>query len=294
MSAPGTLRVGSGEPLVLIHGFSCSPVVWQPVLGGLQDSFEILAVALTGHAGGPELPAGTPASVSALVNGVEREIDECGFDTAHIAGNSLGGWIALELARRGRARSVIGLSPAGGWERGSGEEKRLKGLFARNHALVARTIGYMPKLVSRPRLRRAVLGQALAHADRLTPAEALKMAQDVLDCTIYFDLMAAVLRDGPPASFAAVTSPVLLGWGTKDKILPESRYAPQMQRLVPQARSVDFEGLGHVPMGDDRELIARTIADFAAQAQSGPVRPGAADRQEGGVQPTAAAPQPIA
>ncbi len=56
------------------------------------------------------------------------------------------------------------------------------------------------------------------------------MAQDVLDCTIYFDLMEAVLRDGPPASFDAVTSPVLLAWGTKDKILPESRYAPVMRR----------------------------------------------------------------
>ena len=252
---------------MLVHGFSCSPVVWQPVLGGLEGSFEILAVALTGHAGGPELPAGTPASVSALVDGVEREMDECGFDTAHIAGNSLGGWIALELAQRGRARSVIGLSPAGGWERGTREEMRLKGLFARNHALVARTIQYMPKLVSRPRPRRAVLGQALAHADRLTPAEALKMAQDVLDCTIYFDLMAAVLRDGPPVSFDAVTCPALLGWGTKDKVLPESRYAPRLRRLVPHARSVDFEGLGHVPMGDDRALIARTIVDFAAQAQ---------------------------
>ncbi len=294
MSAPGTLHTGSGEPLVLVHGFSCSPVVWQPVLGGLQGSFDILAVALTGHAGGPELPAGTPASVSALVDGVEREMDECGFDTAHIAGNSLGGWIALELAQRGRARSVIGLSPAGGWERGSREEKRLKGLFARNHALVARTIQYMPKLVSRPRPRRAVLGQALAHADRLTPAEALKMAQDVLDCTIYFDLMAAVMRDGPPVSFDAVTCSVLLGWGTKDKILPQSRYAPVMRRLVPHARSVDFEGLGHVPMGDDRELIARTIADFAAQAQSGRVQPAAADRQDDGVQSPAAAPQPIA
>ncbi len=292
MSAPGTVRTGSGEPLVLIHGFSCSPVVWQPVLGGLQGSFDILAVALTGHAGGPELPLGTPASVSALVNGVEREMDESGFDTAHIAGNSLGGWIALELAQRGRARSVIALSPAGGWERDSREERRLKGLFARNHALITRTISFVPKLVTRPRLRRAVLGQALSHGERLTPAEALKIAQDVLDCTIYFDLMAAVMRDGPPASFDAITVPVLIGWGTKDKILPEDRYAPRLRRLVSHAQSVDFEGLGHVPMGDDRVLIARAIADFATQAQAGSTEPGVADRHGDGTQATATV-QPI-
>ncbi|HTZ65066.1 MAG TPA: alpha/beta hydrolase [Solirubrobacteraceae bacterium] len=292
MTAPGTLRVGSGEPLVMIHGFSSSPVVWRPVLGRLEPSFDILAVALTGHAGGPQLPAGTPASVSALVDGVEREMDECGFDSAHIAGNSLGGWAALELAQRGRARSVIALSPAGGWEPGSREEKRLKGLFSRNHALIARTRAYIPKLVTRPRLRRAMLGQAMSRADLLTPDEALKMALDVLDCTIYFDLMAAVLRDGPPASFDAVTSPVLLAWGTNDKILPEDRYAPRMRRLLPHARSMELGGLGHVPMGDDRELVARTIADFAAAAQSGPSQPGGAEEHSRGAS-TAAAAQPI-
>lgn len=290
MSAPGTLRTGSGEPLVLIHGFSCSPVVWQPVLGGLRGSFDILAVALTGHAGGPELPAGTPASVSALVDGVEREMDESGFRTAHIAGNSLGGWIALELAQRARARSVIALSPAGGWERGSREERRLKGLFARSHAAVSRTRPYLRKLVTRPRLRRAVLAQAMSHADRLTPAQALKIAQDVLDCTIYFDLMAGVLRDGPPASFDAITCPVLLGWGTNDKVLPEDRYAPRLRRLVPHARSVDFDGLGHVPMGDDRALIARTISDFAARASGRGEQPATADVRAA----TAAPAQPIA
>jgi pimeloyl-ACP methyl ester carboxylesterase len=292
MSAPGTLRVGSGEPLVMIHGFSSSPVVWRPVLGRLEPSFDILAVALTGHAGGQQLPAGTPASVSALVDGVEREMDECGFDSAHIAGNSLGGWIALELAQRGRARSVIALSPAGGWERGSREAKRLKGLFSRNHALIARTRGYIPKLVTRPRLRRAMLGQAMSRGDLLTPDEALKMALDVLDCTIYFDLMDAVLCDGPPTSFDAVTSPVLLAWGTNDKILPEDRYAPRMRRLLPHARSMELGGLGHVPMGDDRELIARTIADFAAAAQSGLSQPDSAEEHSGGAS-TAAAAQPI-
>jgi pimeloyl-ACP methyl ester carboxylesterase len=269
MSAPGSLHVGSGEPLVLIHGFSSSPVVWQPVLGELGGSFEILAVALPGHAGGRELPVGTPVSVAALVDGVEHEMDACGFETAHIAGNSLGGWIALELAQRGRARSVVGLSPAGGWERGTREETRLKGLFTRNHALIERTLAYLPKLVRRPRLRRAALAQAMVHGDRLTPAEAFKMAHDVVDCTIYFDLMDAVLRDGPPTSFDRISCSALLAWGTKDRILPAIRYAPRLRRLLPAATWMDLPGLGHVPMGDDRALIARTIADFARGARPG-------------------------
>src|SRR5437016_5035283 len=95
-------RGGSGEPLVLIHGFSGTRHVWQPVLERLEGSFEVLAVNLAGHVGGPELPAGMAASVDALTDAVERDMDESGFQTAHLAGNSLGGWIALALAQRGR------------------------------------------------------------------------------------------------------------------------------------------------------------------------------------------------
>jgi pimeloyl-ACP methyl ester carboxylesterase len=292
MVAQGALRVGSGEPLLLIHGFSSSPVVWRPILGRLQGSFDIFAVALAGHAGGPELPAGAPASVDALVDAVERELDESGFELPHVVGNSLGGWIALELARRGRARSVVGLAPAGGWERGSREEKRLKGLFARNHALISRTLPMIPKLVTRPRLRRAMLAQAMAHGENLDPASALAMIRDSVECPIYFDLMDAVLRDGPPASFDGVSCPVLLVWGTKDRVLPERRYAPRMRRLLPDARSLDLPGLGHLPMGDDPALIARTIADFVTQAQARVVRSSVAGEDGAAGQPAGAA-QPI-
>jgi pimeloyl-ACP methyl ester carboxylesterase len=104
---------GAGEPLVLIHGFSGTRLIWEPVLEALEPAHDVLAVNLAGHVGGPEL-ADTPVSVTALVDAVERDLDGAGFDTAHVVGNSLGGWIALELATRGRARSVVALAPAGG------------------------------------------------------------------------------------------------------------------------------------------------------------------------------------
>ena len=109
-------RGGAGEPLVLIHGFSGTRLIWEPVLEALERSHDVLAVNLAGHVGGPEL-ADTPVSVNALVDAVERELDASGFDTAHMVGNSLGGWIALELAARGRARSVVALSR---WRLGAG------------------------------------------------------------------------------------------------------------------------------------------------------------------------------
>jgi pimeloyl-ACP methyl ester carboxylesterase len=267
MDAHGALRLGSGEPLVLVHGFSGTPGIWRPVLGGLEGSFDILVVGLCGHVGGAPLPPGTPASVTALIDAVERDMDAAGFDTAHIVGNSLGGWIALELAKRGRARSVVALSPAGGWEQGSREGKRLKGLFTRNYAISKRMLPHLPKLLARPRLRRAILSGAMAHGDRLDPTSALELIKGSAECPIYFDLMDAVLRDGPPGDFDGIACPVLLAWGTKDKILPERRYAGRIRRLVPSARWMELPGLGHVPMGDDPQLIVRTIAGFVAEAR---------------------------
>lgn len=269
MKVEGALRAGSGEPLLLVHGFSSVPQVWSPIVGELGRSFDVLAVALAGHVGGSSLPAGVAVCMQAMVDAVEQEMDAAGFDTAHIAGNSLGGWIALELAGRGRARSVVALSPAGGWEQGSAQERRLKGLFRRNHAIAQRMLPHAPRLLSRPRLRRALLSGAVARADRLDPTQALAMVEGSVECPIYFDLMAAIERDGPPADFARVTCPVLLAWGTKDRLLPAARYSQRMRNLLPAAHWMDLPGLGHMPMGDDPELIASVIAGFAAEAGRG-------------------------
>lgn len=269
MGAEGAFRTGSGEPLVLIHGFSCVPQVWRPIVGDLAGVFDVLAVALAGHVGGDPLPEGTPVSVAALADAVERDMDAAGMPTAHIAGNSLGGWIALELASRGRARSVVALSPAGGWERDTAQERRLKALFRRNHAISSRMLPHARGLLSRPRLRRAVLSGAVARADLLSPSEALALIEGSVECPIYFDLMDAIERDGPPIAFPGIACPVLLAWGTKDRILPAKRYSQRMRNLVPSAYWMDLPGLGHMPMGDDPKLIAGLIADFALQAQPG-------------------------
>ena len=85
---------------MLIHGFSGTRLTWEPMLEALERSHDVLAVNLAGHVGGPGLAA-TSVSVNALVDAVERDLDAAGFDTAHVVGNSLGGWIALELASRG-------------------------------------------------------------------------------------------------------------------------------------------------------------------------------------------------
>ena len=259
--AYGVHRSGAGEPIVLIHGFSGTRLMWEPVVAELEPSFEVMAVSLAGHVGGPEL-AGPSASVAALIDAVAHDLDQAGWPTAHLVGNSLGGWIALELARRGRARSVIAFAPAGGWESGTRDERRLRLLFRRLYWLSQKASPHLDSLVRRPRLRRELLWQVVAHGERVPPAVAAQMIRDSVQTPVYWELMDAIVRDGTPREFDGATCPVLLAWGTRDRIIPSPRYSRRLRELLPRAEFVDLPGLGHVPMAEDPELVERTITEF--------------------------------
>jgi pimeloyl-ACP methyl ester carboxylesterase len=255
------------EPLVLIHGFAGSRIVWDPVLEELNRSFDVLVVSLAGHVGGEALPADVEASVAALVDGVERDMDAAGFETAHLVGNSLGGWIALELASRGRARSVVAIAPAGGWDAGTREERRLQRLFTRNYALASRLGPRVEPWLRRPRVRRALLRQVAVRGERIPAATAAQLIRDSVDCPVYFPLMETVLRDGPPQGFEGIACPVLLAWGTRDRIIPSRRYSNRLRQMLPASDWVDLVGAGHVPMYDDPALVTRTITAFMTRAR---------------------------
>src|SRR3954453_717030 len=106
-------RAGSGAPLVLLHGIGHTWRGWKPMLPLLEGRFDVLAVDMPGFGYSEPLPEGVDSTPEALADAVEDEMGRAGFDRAHIAGNSLGGWVALELARRGRAETVTAISPAG-------------------------------------------------------------------------------------------------------------------------------------------------------------------------------------
>ena len=262
----GRHRGGSGEPLLLVHGFSCTWQIWEPVLPLLERDHEVAAITLTSHVGGPRFEEGTPASFEALVDAVERDLDDLGWERAHIAGNSLGGWVTLELARRGRALTATALSPAGGWESGSREEQRLERYFRRSHRGLQLIAGRADKLVRRPRLRALLLRDLAAHPVKIPPAAAANIIKGMAEMDEYVPFLEALQRSGPPKDLDGISCPVRVAWGTKDRVLPIGRYSDRLRRLLPDAEFVELPGLGHTPMYDDPELIARTIHEATTRA----------------------------
>lgn len=253
-------RGGTGEPLLLIHGITASWTVWLPVIERLEAHHDVIAPALSGHVAGPALPDGSPATVSELTDGLERRLDELGLETVHVVGNSLGGWLALELARRGRARSVVALSPAGAWARPrdlASLSRQLKlGSWLLSHA-GRRTAAFL----SRPRARRIALRSTAERGDRVPAAAIPGILQDVAGCTVLDELGASLEGTGGIDHLPDPGCRIRIAWGECDRTIPFGRYGRPMLERVPDAEYVSLPGVGHIPMSDDPELVARTILE---------------------------------
>jgi pimeloyl-ACP methyl ester carboxylesterase len=244
--------------MVLVHGLAGTSATWTPLLPALEQQHDVLAPTLLGHRGGPEYLAGSPATLAAMADALERDMDTAGVARAHLVGNSLGGWLALELAVRGRALSTTALAPAGGWMPKGHEARRLGRMFRQND-LVARVLGPRAAQLMRRRRFRAVALRSVAVRPADVPAGlAIEMSEASTDCAINRPLVTHLAVAGF-GELGAIDSPVQIAWGTKDRILRWPRYAERFRRMVPQAQWIELAGLGHCPMLDDAQLITDTI-----------------------------------
>jgi pimeloyl-ACP methyl ester carboxylesterase len=132
--SPSLYRAGEGEPVVLLHGFTGTWQHWRPVLADLVARFEVIAPTLAGHDGGPPFPIHGPLTLSAAADSLERHLDDLAVGSAHLVGNSMDGTLAIALAARGRARSVVAFSPGAGWRLQSGEAERVAARRQRRRA----------------------------------------------------------------------------------------------------------------------------------------------------------------
>jgi len=272
--SPALYRAGEGEQLLLLHGFTGTWQHWRPVLGELVARYEVIAPTLPGHDGGPPYPLSSAATTAAAADLLELQLDELGVGTAYVVGNSLGGSLALELAKRGRARAVVAIAPGGGWRTGDGEAQRVGRFFARQ---IRSTRAIAPRLsvvMRRPAVRHLAFRDIMRHGELVAPADAVDLARTSLRCTIIGRLLEALRADRDVAlvDLDRIACPVLLAWSQFDRVLPPERNAPRLLREIPGVEPQMLAGCGHVPMWDDSRLVVQTIAGFVDRhAASAPV-----------------------
>jgi pimeloyl-ACP methyl ester carboxylesterase len=246
------------EPLVLLHGIGSFARVWDPVVPHLEGTRTVVALDLPGFGTAPPL-AGEEATPAGLARAVARELDARGLDRVHAAGNSLGGWIALELAKLGRTRSVCALSPAGFWR---GWESTYSRASLRGARAAARLL--LPaaeRVVARPRARRLAFALFAAHPERMPPAEAAAANRN-LALSVGWDATLQAVEGLAFTGGDAVPAPVTIAWGEKDRLLLP-RQAARARAALPTARHIVLAGCGHVPTWDDPALVAQAILTSA-------------------------------
>ena len=257
-------RGGEGSPLVLLHGFMDTWRVWELVLPTLERHHDVLAPTLPGHAGGPPLD-GEP-SAAQMVDAVERAKDEAGFETAHVAGNSMGGFAALALAARGRARSVVAFAPAGGWGAGDGSWRVLLASQARMHEQAKATAPHAQAIVASAEGRRRATQLIVTSCEHIPPDLIAHQLLGIARCTGAAAMIEHALREGYGELDAErIECPVRIVWGTGDRLLPwPSAAARFRQQWLPHADWVELDGVGHCPQLDVPLEAAQLIVGFTA------------------------------
>ncbi|MEA2198081.1 MAG: hypothetical protein QOJ25_2132 [Solirubrobacteraceae bacterium] len=242
-------RLGTGPPLVLLHPLGADRHVWDPVLDALAPVRTVIAVDLPGF--GDSAPLTETPTPDALARALDRFLLGVGLERPHVAGNSLGGWVALELALAGRARSVTGIAPAGLWA----APLEPKASVARMLARTVRPI--LPRLAARPQGRRALLGGVMLHPELVPAAAAAHLVRAYADAPGFVATNTA-MRAGRFQGLDRIDVPVTLGWPDHDHLVSRPR------RLPPQVHSHVLAGCGHLPMWDAPGQVARLLLEGSA------------------------------
>ncbi|WP_448321156.1 alpha/beta fold hydrolase [Streptomyces sp. CO7] len=250
-------RRGAGEPLLLLHGIGHHLQAWDPVSRILAADREVIAVDLPGFGSSPALPQGLEYDLATVTTVLGGLCEALGVGRPHVAGNSLGGLLALEMGRRSLARTVTALSPGGFWS--PGEWRYAASVLRVMREGAARLPLPVVRQLARSAAGRAALtGTIYARPGRRAP-EAVVAETLALKHAPGFE---ATLRAGAGLTFTDDLPglPVTVAWGDKDRLLLP-RQGVRAKRIIPRARLVRLRGCGHVPMNDDPALVARVVRD---------------------------------
>lgn len=254
------IREGSGEPLVLIHGLGGSWRTWEPVLDELAEERDVIVPDLPGHGETP--PLSGEVSIETLADAVGSFLEALDIEGADVVGNSMGGRLVLELARRGDVGATVALAPGGFWK--GWERYYFYGTLAPSIRLVRRIEPALPQLAASQVGRTLLLAQFSAHPSELPSSVARDELQSFVDSPSFDELLYRLAFGHEQQGTDSTPGPVVIGWGRKDKVtLP--RQAERAQNRFPHARLHWFEDAGHYPHWDAPTETVELILDATGQ-----------------------------
>lgn len=263
MSQRAPIHLGSGEPMLLLHPFMMSQSVWKRVAPIIADTgrYEVLAPTMLSHNGGRSGPFFL--DTASLADDVERRLDEIGWDTAHVVGNSLGGWVAFELERRGRARTLTGIAPAGGWRHFTPAKFEIVAKFLAGMPVWLFTLILRKRVLKLPITRYLTYLPVSARPDSLSEEDLADIIDDVIHCPAYYQLLVKALALPGLLEIAEGTSPTHLVVCEKDRVLPHPRFTRAFTSQLPSDTEVThLDGVGHIPMFEAPQRVADLIVEF--------------------------------
>lgn len=240
-----------------------SDSAWRETVPLVAVHHQVFTPIALGHRGGPPVLR-RPVTIWDVIDAAEGYLDEHGLERPYLAGNSMGGFVALELARRGRAESVSAFSPAGLWT--DALRARVIKRGRRIAAMGQITHRLSPLVMKLPRLRRRAIRDLACRGDRISAGRAIEIANDALGCSIIHD----VLRnsDEQVVAMDPLPCPITIAWPEKDNVHPVELYKTTVKERLPGAVFTILPGVGHVPMLDDPELVAQTILAVTGAAKA--------------------------
>lgn len=258
-------RAGSGEPLLLLHGIGSTHDDFTALRPRLDAEYQVLAPDLPGHGRSPALP-GRP-TIPAISDAIVADLDEMGVDRVHVLGNSIGARVALELATRGRARSVVAISPSG---MNTPAERLYQGMLMSGNRLILRRLRpLLPALARTPLGRTALLTGLRSAPWRSSPPEAQALREGFAGAEAFWQMLWWGILADIPARLDRIDCPVILAQGTADLVAVGQ--TPRYLAAIADARFVPLVGAGHAPQSDAPAAILALVRNATGHA-AGPPR----------------------
>lgn len=255
-------RSGSGEPIVLIHGLGSASTIFKPLVRFLEQRFDVINVDLPGHGRTPFFP-GAAMSPIALGDYVFETLDSLGISRAHILGNSLGGWIALEMANKSpeRVNSVIALAPAGMRETPLSHTDLLLSF----NRILARSLKPLIPLLVPLKFMRYI---GFSRNSPLWQDWSLEVCRDAAEAMSGAKGYGAALKDslGKVANCSLTipaTTPIVVVFGDTDNILP-AKTAQSRAFMPAHAQWLTWENCGHAIQLDYPQRVAQLVEQLDA------------------------------